>query len=195
MSASYELLAMPSAENFLRQLLVESTGPALDRVLFSADPGGPDRPAGLRYGVAPLPPTGGDLIDDLVEIVAAVSGVAGNSQIALICSPEQAALINLRLARQPPYPTLATTALPAGTIIALATPALVSAVQGPPEIESRRDAVVHDETDPGQIVNGLTGVMSTPIRSMFQTDCVSMRLTWQVSWAVRGAGAVSWMTR
>jgi hypothetical protein len=190
-SATHELLTSPGAEEFLKRLLIESTAPTVDRVLFSAAPAGPDRPPGLRFGVAPLTPTGGDLIDDLVAIVAAVSPVAGNGQVAIVAAPEIAAEINLRLPKPLAYAVLASANLAAGTIIAIALPALASAVDGAPSIESSREAVLHEHTDPSEIITGVT----RPLRSMFQTDSVNMRLRWQISWGLRDARAVAWLQR
>jgi len=192
--ATRELLTSASAEQFLQQLLIEATAPAIDRVLFSTAAAGPDRRAGVLNGIAPLTPTGGDLIDDLIQLVAAVAGTAGNGQIARVAAPEVAAEINLRLPKPLPYATLASASLATGTIIAVALPALVSAVDGAPSIESRRDAVLHEETGPSAIISE-TGIVAHPVRSMFQIDSVSMRLTWQVSWGLRDPRAVAWMTR
>ena len=81
--ATWELLSNPSAEDLLRAMLVEGTGPTLDRALFVAAPAAPaaaDRPAGLLNGIAPLPSTG-NLTNDLIMLLAAVAPVAGNSRL------------------------------------------------------------------------------------------------------------------
>jgi hypothetical protein len=46
--ATSELLRNPAAEDLVRQVLIESTGPALDRQLFSSVAGNDERPAGSR---------------------------------------------------------------------------------------------------------------------------------------------------
>src|SRR5262249_32959032 len=44
---SGEMMRSANAEDLIRQALIESTGPAIDKVLFSANAAGTDRPAGL----------------------------------------------------------------------------------------------------------------------------------------------------
>src|SRR5262249_6596513 len=86
----------PAAEDLIRQCLIEVTGPALDRALFSAAPASDERPAGLLFGIAPTPAPAGDIIDALVALASAVAPVAGNDQLAIVAAPTQAVAINLR---------------------------------------------------------------------------------------------------
>jgi hypothetical protein len=188
-SLTSELLLSSNAEQLVRAVLVEATGPALDRQLFSTNPAAADRPAGLLNGIAPLPPAA-TLIDNLVNVASAVSVVSGNSAIAVITAPAQGVAINL-LGRQPlPFALLTSTQLAPGTIIAVATNALVSAVEGPPQIDASLDALVHQETGPLQNIGG--GLMATPLRSYFQSDTVGLRLRWPISWGLRSPQGVAW---
>jgi hypothetical protein len=183
-----EMLISPSAEEVILAVLRDATGPAIDRALFSGAAASPERPAGLLNGITPLIATGTS--DDLVKLIAAIAPVSGNAQLALVASPQMGAEINL-LPRALPYPVLVSTALPGGTIIAVALPALVSAVEVAPRIDASTQAVVHQETVPAQIVD----LMATPVRSLFQTDTVGLRLRWPISWALRDPRAVAWMVR
>jgi len=158
--------------------------------LLSNAPASADHPAGILNGITPLPATG-DLIDNLVSVTSAVAQVSGNGGIALVAAPAQAAAINLRLPRAPAYPVLASTSLPSGSIIAVALPALVSAVEVP-RIEASTDALVHEEKN-APAVNIGGGVMASPLRSFFQSDTVGLKLRWPISWALRDARGVAWM--
>jgi len=144
----------------------------------------------LLNGIAPLPATG-DLIDKLVAVASAVAPVAGNGSIAIVAAAAQAAAINLRLPRAPIYPILSSTTLTPGTIIAVALPALVSAVEII-RVEASTDAVVHEESS-SPAVNIGGGVMAHPLRSFFQSDTVGLKLRWPISWALRDPRAVAWM--
>ena len=70
-SLTGEMMCSSNAETLVRQALIESTGPALDRVLFSAAPAAADRPPGLLNGIAALTPSAGAygktelIVDDL----------------------------------------------------------------------------------------------------------------------------------
>ena len=169
-------------------MLIESTGPALDRALFSAAAATADRPAGLLNGTPPIPTTG-NLTNDLIMLLAAIAPVSGNGQIAIVASPDRAAAINL-LPRALPYPILTSASLPSATVIAVALNALVSAVEGAPRIEAAAQAAVHAETVPATDIG--SGAVN-PVRSLFQTDTAALRLVWGLSWALRDARAVAWI--
>jgi hypothetical protein len=188
-TATSEMLHNPNAEDLIRQMLIEATGPSLDRVLLSNAPASAAHPAGLLNGIAPLPPAA-DLIDNLVRVASAVAPVSGNGQIALVAAPAQAAAINLRLPRAPAYPVLVSTSLPSGSIIAVALPALVSAVEVP-RIDASTDAVVHEEKNAPAINIG--GMSVIPLRSFFQSDTVGLKLCWPISWALRDPRGIAWM--
>jgi hypothetical protein len=188
--ATSEMLRSPAAEELIRAVLVEATGPALDRVLFSAGAAAPDRPAGLLFGIAPMP-AGANLADSLVGVTSAVAPVAGNGGIAVVTSPTSSIAINLLLPREPPFAVLVASNLAPGTTIAIALNALVSAVEGPPGIDASTDAVVHEETGPMANIGG--GVMAKPLRSLFQSDTVGLKLRWPLSWALRSPQGVAWI--
>jgi hypothetical protein len=114
--ATNELLRNQGAEDLIRAMMIESTAPALDRALFSADPATAERPAGILNGIAALPPSA-NLIDDLIRLITGVAPVSGNGQLAFVAAPDVAAAINL-LPRALAYPVLVSATLPPGTIIA-----------------------------------------------------------------------------
>lgn len=190
-----------SAEPLVRQVLIESTAPALDKVLFSANAAGLDRPAGLLFGIAPLNAAGvagtkaENLVDDVQTLATAIAPVAGNNGIVLVAAPAQAVAIQMRLARDMGWPILTSTQLAAGTVIAIAANTLVAAVEGIPEIDASRSVgvIIHEETSPAPIVSA-GGVMATPVRSMFQTDSVALRVKWPICWALRDPRGVAWMS-
>jgi len=188
--ATFELLNCDGAEAMIRAMLADALGPALDRNLLGLQPGDDERPAGLLNGIAPLA-SSGDLAEDLATLISAVSVIDG--EVAIIAAVGQAARINL-MPRALPYVVLSSATLPPGVIVALALAGLVSASDGPPQIEAARNSVVHMETDAGPIV-GQDGVARTPVMSQFQTDTTAIRLRWPISWALRSPNAIAWMTR
>jgi hypothetical protein len=189
--ASAELLNSGNAEELLRQLLVDATAPALDRAMLSTVPAGPERPAGLLAGIAPLASTG-DLAADLVRLIAAVSQVAGNARVVIVGAPDQTAAI--AFVPRAPWPVITSASLPQGTLIVLATPALASATEGAPRVDASTVATIHEQSGPSQIITD-TGVVAHPVRSMFQTDVVSLRVRLPVSWALRDERGIAWMVR
>jgi hypothetical protein len=199
-SLSGEMLRNSNAETLVRQVLIESTGPAIDRVLFSNAAAGSDRPAGLLNGIAPIAAAaagqskGEVLIDDLQKLATAIAPVAGNGQIVLVASSDAGVALVLRVTRSVEWPILISASLPARTVIAIATNAIVCAVEGSPSIDASQEAEVHMETGPAEIVgSGSPAVVATPVASMYQIDSVALRLRWPISWALRSSAGLAWM--
>jgi hypothetical protein len=192
-----EMVGHTNAEEIVTNTLVQSVAPALDAFLFSNNAGTPGlRPPGLLNGIVPLTastttPLEDAMRADLSALGAAVSAYAGNGNIAYVASPKQAIAINLEVERLP-YAVLMSNALPNGTVIAVATPAIVSVVEPLPRVDASQDVAVHEETNAQPIVT-LAGAVATPVRSLWQTDSVALRLRLPISWCVRNAGAVAWM--
>jgi hypothetical protein len=193
-----EMMRSANAETLIRQVLVESTGPALDAAVFSASAATASQPAGLLNGIAPLTatPTGGTkgeiLVDDLQKIATALGPVAGNGNIILVGSPDAAAALKMRLPATVEWPVLTTNSLAARTVVGIATAAVVSAVQGVPQIEASSQAEIHYSDTPGEIVD-IGGVRAAPVGSLYQTDTVGLKLKWPISWGLRDPRGIAWL--
>jgi Phage capsid family len=182
-----EMADSSNAEAIFRQALIDSTGPGLDNVLFSnAAAVAGLHPSGLLVGAtsvtaSTLSPTGDAFAADLGALVQAIAPYAGNGNVGLIAAPAQAT--RLALERPRGFVVFMTNSLAAGTVIAVALNALVSAVE-PVMIDSYKDVTIQ-EGDPA------SAVMTGQTRSLFQTDSIAWRLRWPLSWVVRDARAVA----
>jgi hypothetical protein len=190
-----EMMLSGSGEMLVRQALIDNIGPRLDRSLFSADPGAPGlRPPGLLNGLTPLQEasTGSPselMIEDVETLIDALAPYGGNGRIALISSVKQSVRLKKFALGETGYPTFVTNAI-TDTLIAVASRALVAAVDAP-AIDVSGEAVFHEEdTTPLPIVGG--GTMASPIRSAWQTDSVGLRFRLPVSWVLR-APAVAFL--
>jgi hypothetical protein len=192
-SLTAEMLNSSQAEDLVRMVLLDACGPAIDKQLLSTTAAAADRPAGLLAGITGLTPTtgGGEaaLIGDIKQLAAAVAPVAGNSPIVIVGSPDVSVGLRLWLRQAPEWPILTSTGLAPKTIIAVAVNAVVSAVEGAPVIDARREAEFQSDTAP--VADGSLG---TPRYSMFQKDSVALRLLWPISWCLRTPTAVAWMS-
>jgi len=194
-SLTGEMIRSGNAEQLVRQVLIDSTGPALDKVLLSATAAASDRPAGILNGIAGLTPAasgpakGELLVTDIQALAAAVAPVAGNGNIVLVASPDAAVALRLRLPQTVEWPILTSASLAARTVIAVAANALVGVVETTPQIDASQDAAFQSDTAP--VADGSLG---SPYYSMFQKDSVSLRLRWPISWALRTSSALAWMT-
>ena len=194
-TVSSELIEHSDAETMIRAVLAENIAIGLDAALFSATAASTARPAGLMNGIAGLTPAAATgpsadaMATDIAALINAIAAVSGN-QFLIVASPPQAVSLQFRLQREVPF-VLASSALPARTVVAIATPAFVGVLETP-RIESSIEAIVHQEdTSPAAIANG--GGIASPVRSLFQTNSVGLRVITPVSWALRTTGAVAWM--
>jgi hypothetical protein len=64
------------------------------------------------------------------------------------------------------WPVLTSASVPAKTVIAVATNAIVSAVEGAPAVDASQEAEIHRETVPGEIVD-IGGVFARPVKALF----------------------------
>jgi hypothetical protein len=196
---SRELYDNPNAEGLIRQALAESAGPALDRRLFDNLAAVPDlRPAGLLNGISPKSPS--DLTDmhdamiaDLLALAAAVAQRAGNSDLVYVMSPRQAVAAVLGTPKEFPYPLLTSTALADGQVICVVPSAIAAVMEALPRIDVSTQTAVHMETNAQPIVKD-DGTTATPVMSSFQTDNVTMRMRWPLSWSLRAPDAIAFIT-
>lgn len=195
--ASSELFANPAIEGVLQNLLGESAGPALDAVVFSNQAATAAHPAGILNGIAPLTATAGGgggndvLLADMKQLATAIAPVLGAGKLALLMHPAQGVALGMRLTRDAPNVVpLISGAIPAGTVIAVAINAIVSSLS-PPEFETSSGATLHMDNAPAPIVDG--GAMAAPVRSLWQTASIAVKLYYGATWAVRSPQAVAWI--
>jgi Phage capsid family len=193
-----EMVRGSNAQAIVRQALLDSLRPALDKALFSTAAGVADlRPPGLLNGIAALTPSAATapldaMVADLGALAAAVGPVAGKSSIVFITAPAQAVAIGLRSAATFAYGVLPSSYVAAKTVIAVAGNALASAVGGEPNIDISQEGIAHMETAPQPIVTP-AGTIATPVASFFQTDSAALKCRWPISWALRDARGVAWL--
>jgi len=174
-----EMMVSSNAEALTRTVLIDAVAASLDVALFSNVAGDSTRPAGLLYGAKSETPTAGGgsqaMLTDLATLAADVSPYGG-LDLTYICAPAEAVKLTFAMGAQFKIPVLASSGVPAKTLICIAPVALCSASDPAPRLEAARDvALSMDDSAP----------VGMPSRSMFQTDSVSIRLTMFVSWAMR----------
>jgi hypothetical protein len=191
-----EVVEGGNAETLMKQVLLDSTGPALDRRLFDSNAAVADtRPAGLLYGKTALTPSADTdkaqaMVADLSALAEAVAPYAGNGQIVFIAAAKQSVAISIGLPRDFTYPLLTSTSLASGTVIAVAIPAIVSALGAVPLLDESKVASWHSDDAPQAIASG---TMATPITASFQTDMIGLRMRWPICWALRNANAIAFI--
>jgi hypothetical protein len=199
-SLTNELAAHSNAETVIRQMLSEAAALAIDAKVFSTDAEVTDvSPAGILAGVTPIAPTAGGGIaafaGDLENLVGALADAGGGTAPVFICSPELAVTVKLLAGPKFDYPILASSAVAAATIIAIEGTSFVIGFDPVPEFRTSTETVLHQDTAATAISTaGTPNAIASPVRSLFQTNCISIRTILRASFAMRAAGHVQFIT-
>ena len=206
----------PAIESVLRQAIQEDTSIAIDTVLMDATAASTTRPAGLKNGVSAQTATSGGgfaaLVGDLKLLVGAlITSTNGNlRQPVWIMNPVQALSIALtqnaggdfpfsaEMSRGTlqGYPVLQSSTVAAGTVFLIDAADFFSATGDEPRFDVSDQATLHmEDTSPTAIgTAGSPNVVAAPVRSLWQTDTIGLRMIMDLNWAMRRAGAVAWVS-
>jgi hypothetical protein len=165
--------------------------------LLSAAAGDAVTPTGIFSGITPLAAStqaiaSEAMTEDLARVSAAVATVAGNNPVVLILSPRQAASMKLRTDIGQ-FEVYASSALADGTVAAIATNALASVGDLVPEFAASLEATFHMQTTALPLV-AASGTPAAPAKSLWQTDCLALRLRCSLNWALRSPQGAAWIT-
>ena len=195
-----EITVASYIEAVVKALLIEAAGISLDAALFSASAGTPAQPAGLLNGLTALTPsasTGFEACgDDLGTLVEDIANRGGGAHAFFVTAPKQAVTARFYAGGQfyispgdDVLPIAGSAGLPSGTVIAIEPQSLAYSIDTP-QFEISNAAAIHlEDTTPKDIV---AGTPATPVKSMFQTDSIALRMMLWATWGMR-APHVSFM--
>lgn len=203
--------SMPAIEGLLRQAILEDTAISLDAILLDANPSTAIRPAGLRNYATALTPAAGGAGQQFANFVADFKALYGglltltNGNVrnpVLIVNPMQTLAISLI---QPPnaattlFPFMTmidagkllkvglieSSTVPIGVAIMVDAADFTTAGTEGPRLEISDQATLHmEDTAPQDIVSG-SAVPASPVKSMWQTDSLALRLIMMMNWIMR----------
>lgn len=204
----------PSIEGLLRNAIQEDTSVALDTVLLDATAASTTRPAGLRNGVTETTATSGGgfaaLVGDLQSLVGAlITGSNGNLRAPVwIMNPVNALAISvtqnaggdfpfaaeINQNRFQGYPVILSSTVTADMVIMVDAADFVAIEGGMPRFDVSDQATVHlEDTTPLAIgTAGTPNTVAAPVRSLFQTDSMALRMIMPINWGMRRSGVVAW---
>jgi HK97 family phage prohead protease len=208
-SRKLAMQSTPSIEAVVRQGIIEDTAAALDPLLLDAVAADTARPAGLLNGVSATASGfgGGDyqaviadfkaLLQPFIDANAAdtITVIMNSAQglgLALmdgpIGNPDWFGSIRNRLT------IVESTHATAGRLIAIRNSDFVTALGDGPEFDVSEQATIHlEDTTPLEIVSGTGPTVADPVRSLWQTGSVGIRMIADISWAMRRTGMVRWI--
>ena len=190
-----EMIDSSNAEALIGDALMRSAGATLDSVLFDANAATAARPAGLRNGIAAQTASNATdtfeaVYEDIAILINAVAAVGGAGPYIIIGAPGRVIGVQARssFGTETVVKFLGSPAI-GNDLIAVAAGAVVSAFSPTPDIETGNAAtLVMDDTAPA------TPDTTQPTKSMFQTSSVAVKMRWPVSWALRDARGLAWLT-
>jgi HK97 family phage prohead protease/HK97 family phage major capsid protein len=208
--------SVPAIEGLLRDAISDDTAVSLDAVLLDVNPATTIRPAGILNGVAALTPTAGGGFTALVGDIKQVSGALltatkGNVRApAWLMNPQQVMSAGLTPApgagvfpfqeqvnggNLQGWPIIDSGSVPLGRVIAIDCADFVSVGGEAPRFEISDQATLHmEDTTPLDIgTPGAPATIAAPVKSMWQTDSLALRLILPVNWTIRRAGVVAWV--
>jgi hypothetical protein len=189
-----EMVRSSNIETLVLDALTRSSALALDAALLDDQPASNARPAGLRYGVVPLaassaPDPVSAVVEDIEHLYEAVEPVASRHPV-LVTSVARTLTFGLMLTNAADLlTTMGSYALRGSKdLIAVVPATLVSVFGAIPEISASRENSLNMDTAPALdlMTDGRTS-------SIWQADCVALKLRLPVTWGLRAAG-VSWLT-
>jgi HK97 family phage prohead protease/HK97 family phage major capsid protein len=208
--------SIPAIEGLLRDAIVYDTSVAIDSVLLDANAATTIRPAGILNGVSGLTPTAGGgfaaLTGDIKQLSGALlTGTLGNvRKPTWLMNPQQVNSAGFAIAtgagvfpfrdeisqgRLGGWPIIQSGTVPAGTVIVIDAADFVSVTGDGPRFEISDQATLHfDDTTPLDISTaGSPNVVAAPVKSMFQTDMLALRMIMPMTWGIRRTGTVAWV--
>lgn len=205
----------PAAEPLFRNMMIEDTAVAIDSAFMDNGAASAVRPAGLQTmgsGSASAGATVANVIADLRDMVQdMITAGAGRRPVWIMNEIRRIGLMTalsstedsrpfaaeLSQGRLLGYPVQTSITVPQNVVFLVDQSELVQGYGDSPAIDMSNQATLHmEDTNPLPLVTGAqgSGVAASPMRSLFQTDSLGLRLIWDISWATRRPGAVQFKT-
>jgi hypothetical protein len=143
-------------------------------------------------GITPIgAATGGGLTAMAKDIGALVEAVSATCALDLVFVSDPGTVTRMKMQVMPgfDFDVLASNAIPAGTVIAVGLPGLVSAGSPTPRIDVSRDVETAMDTAPPS--DGSIG--SVALKSSFQTDTPAIRFVSEMTWGLRSPSCLEYV--
>jgi len=207
-SEELAIRSTPSMEAIVRQAIIEDTVATLDPILLDATASSTSRPAGLLNGVSAAASGygGGDyqaVREDFRALLAPFYSANGADGIVVLMNPAQG--LNMSMMEGPSgdpnwlqrirdrVTIIESTNVTANRLIAVRASDFAGA-GGNPRFDVSQHATIHmEDTTPLEIVSGTGPTAADPVRSLWQTASIGVRMLLDVSWTMRRTGMVQWI--
>ena len=201
----------PSIEALIRKWIVEDTAVALDTQFLGNAAATPMAPAGLQNlaGANTAASSGNEHAEIAADIKGMVSSMTSSNlgrRPVWIMHPSNLIALNMTLTAvgTPAFPETASnslygmpvvtsTTVPTDVVYLVDASELAIAFSGPQFLGTDVASVHMEDTTPLPIVDG-AGTAAAPVRSLYQTNSLGLRMTLETDWSMTRAGAVVTLT-
>lgn len=201
--------ATPAIEALVRRAILEDTASVLDAAILDATASSAARPAGLLNGLSAVATGygGGDHVavkEDFKALLAPFISANASDNITVIMNPAQG--LSIAMMDGPDNTTawfqairdrvtiIESTYATANRIIAIRNSDFATAIGDAPEFDMSEQATIHmEDTTPLEIVSGTGPTTADPVRSLWQTNTMGIRMLMDVSWVMARPSMVQWI--
>lgn len=186
------------ARNVFETMLREDVAAGIDGAFFATTAGSSSAAAGLLNGVSAIEGyAGGDITamnTDLAALAAAVA-IGGSGSVTFVMAPQRLAKLRIlapELAMA--IDAVPSAAVPADRVIAADGPSLLVSVDSAPDISVSENGLAHMDTSATAIsAAGSPNTVAAPVRSMWQTAALAMRVIYELDFRKRRSAAVAYV--
>jgi hypothetical protein len=194
------LKATTNVEAVVQAVLEADVSAGVDGVLLSNVAADTVRPPGLLAGVTPTTATAGGGLAAFsgdVRALAAAIVVSGalRDPVLLMSSTSALLLATLSQGGAADMPIIAAPTVPAKMLIMIDAANFASAEGDNTDISASTEAVFHEESAAPLPIStpGAPATVAAPVRSTWQTNCVSLRLIQDLGWTLTRSGRVAFI--
>jgi HK97 family phage major capsid protein len=188
-TVSQELASAPAAEPAIRALLEQSIGDGLDNIAFSGSGTGSIMTGAASVTASTVTPPTEAMRKDLEALIGALTNPS--DAVTFIMSPARYAFASSVLPPSFGYPLAASSAVAAATVVAVDAQGFAAVMGGEAKILVTENPAVHEDDAPSPFsAVGSPNTVAAPLRSLFQSDCIGLRVIIHTGWAAR-SGAVA----
>jgi hypothetical protein len=179
--------------SIMSRVLGEASALALDTAIFSNDAASTSKPAGILQTSAIGATANGGIAaaaEDVSNMLSALTTAGGGNNPVFFAAPSTAARLRALWVNFP-WPVYTSGVVSADWLGCVEGPGFVSGFVngGVPEIRvTTESVVVMDDSDPtADITTASVGATTTNVRSLFQSDLISMKMVVRCGWTMRSA--------
>jgi hypothetical protein len=203
----------PSIESVIRQAMNEDTAEAIDIALIDNVAADAIRPAGLLNGLTTLTPAASGtqfekMVADINTLAAPITAARGGQSLTMLMNPAQKRKMSWAVAPNGTFvfstvengvvrdlTVVASTTVPAARVIMLDANEFATATGDTPQYDVSDVATIHEEdTTPLPIsATGTPNTVAAPVRSLWQTASIGVRMILPMNWTMRRASMVTFM--